>query len=64
VRQPHPVHGRSQQLYVANAGEVRHAEGARAVAQVEERLLAGFTLDERNAFAELLSRALATFSRD
>lgn len=63
VRRPHPVHGRIQQLYCSNAGELRHAEGALAVAGVEERLLMAFPDEDRAAFARFVSLALGALRR-
>ena len=63
VRQPHPVHGRVQQVYVSNAGEERHREGSGAIGAVESRLLAAFTDEETREFERLLDMAVATLDR-
>ena len=63
VRQPHPVHGRVQQVYVSNAGEERHREGSGAIGAVESRLLAAFTDEETREFERLLDMAVAALDR-
>ena len=63
VRQPHPVHGRVQQVYVSNAGEERHREGSDTIGAVESRLLAAFTDEETREFERLLNMAVASLDR-
>jgi DNA-binding MarR family transcriptional regulator len=63
VRKPHPVHGRIQQLYCSNAGELRHAEGALAAAGVEDRLLMALGEEDCVAFARFVSLALGALRR-
>jgi DNA-binding MarR family transcriptional regulator len=63
VRTPHPVHGRVQQIYVSNAGELRHAAGSIAIAAVEDRIFTAFSADDRAAFSRLVSLALGVFRR-
>lgn len=63
VRQPHPVHGRVLQIYVSNAGELRHAEGSAVVSAVEEQLLATFSSEERAELARLLAMMLGSVRR-
>ena len=56
VRQPHAVHGRVVQVWLANAGERRLAAGRVIVEAVEARALAGLSDDERVLLGGLLAR--------
>lgn len=63
VRNPHQDHGRVQQIYLSNAGEMRHAEGKMAMATVEERLFMAFSPEDRAAFARFVVLALGALRR-
>jgi len=63
VRTPHPVHGRVQQIYLSNAGEMRHAEGSTLIAAVEDRVFMAFTPADRAAFARFVALASGALRR-
>ena len=63
VRTPHPVHGRVQQTYLSNAGEMRYIAGRAAMAAVDERIFTAFSPEDRAAFARCLALALGALRR-
>jgi DNA-binding MarR family transcriptional regulator len=63
VRQPHSTQTRLLQLYLSNAGEQMAKEGRFLVAGVEARMLMLCTNAERDQFADLIRRCLATLVR-
>lgn len=64
VRTPHQVHGRVLQIYLSNAGELRHAAGVEALSALQERLFIGLTGEERAEFGRLVAIALGAIRRD
>ena len=55
-KKPHPDDKRSHLLRLSKAGEALYAKVTPAVLALEERVLDGFSMKERNALKSMLSR--------